>query len=453
MTFGIWFVVAGCVLVLMALTGTVLKRLPLSAAMIYLVVGIALSPVGAGLLTVDAVADATFLEHLTEVAVIVSLFTAGLKLRASLSDHQWRTPVRLATVSMAVTVGLIAAFCVFALGLPVGAAVLLGAVLAPTDPVLAGDVQVREVGDRDRVRFGLTGEAGMNDGTAFPFVMLGLGLLGLHDLGPGWWRWWVVDVLWAVGGGLGIGFLAGTGVAQLVLYLRKTHREAVGLDNFLALGLIALSYGTAILLHAYGFLAVFAAGLALRRVEMQSAANTDQKVERPTEEDAVHPEKAPAYMTEAVLGFNEQVEKLLEVAAVVILGALLTATRASWGAVALAATLFLIMRPAAVVIGLAGSPVVGVPRGLIAWFGVRGVGSLYYLTFAIGHGLPAEQARVIADLVVMTVAISVFVHGVSVTPIMDWYSTGSCSADGRRAEAQAAGNGWTRTAEAGRHSR
>lgn len=423
MTFAFWCMVVGGVLVVMALAGSVLQRLPLSAAMIYLGVGFALSPVGAGVLTVDPVADATLLEHLTELAVIVSLFTAGLKLRVPLSDRQWRTPVRLATVSMAATVGLIAVVGVFLLGLPVGAAVLLGAVLAPTDPVLAGDVQVREVGDRDHVRFGLTGEAGLNDGTAFPFVMLGLGLLGLHDLGDGWWRWWAVDVGWAVVGGLGIGFVFGTLVSRFVLYLRQTHRQAVGLDNFLTLGLIALAYGVAILSHTYGFLAVFAAGLAMRGVEMRRAGphragdnSTDGDAP-----DAVHPGKAPGYMTEAVLGFNEQIEKLLEVAAVVVLGVLLAVARPSWGAVGLAATLFLVIRPASVYLGLAGSPITGVRRGLIAWFGVRGVGSLYYLTYAIGHGVPPDLARVLADLVVMTVSISVVVHGVSVTPIMDWY--------------------------------
>jgi len=424
MMFPIWCVVVGGVLVLMALAGSVLKRLPVSSAMIYLGVGFALSPVGAGLLTVDAVADAALLEHLTEVAVVVSLFTTGLKLRVPLSDRQWGTPVRLATLSMAVTVGLIAAIGVFALGLPVGAAVLLGAVLAPTDPVLAGDVQVRQAGDRDRVRFGLTGEAGLNDGTAFPFVMLGLGLLGLHNLGDVWWRWWAVDVGWAVVGGLGIGLVSGTLVARLVLYLRETHREAVGLDNFLALGLIALAYGTAILLHSYGFLAVFAAGLALRRVEMQKTGThppADNLTTGDSAVDAVHPERAPAYMAEAALGFNEQIEKLLEVAAVVILGALLAVAHPTWAAVGLAAVLFLVIRPAAVLIGLAGSQVAGVRRRLIAWFGVRGVGSLYYLTYAIGHGVPSELADTIADLVVIVVSLSVVLHGVSVTPIMDWY--------------------------------
>jgi len=424
MTFAIWCVVVGAVLVVMALAGTVLKRLPLSAAMIYLGVGYALSPAGAGLLRVDPVADATFLEHLTELAVVVSLFTAGLKLRVALSDRRWRLPIRLAVVSMTATVGLVAAFGVFALGLPVGAAVLLGAVLAPTDPVLASDVQVRAVGDRDRVRFGLTGEAGLNDGTAFPFVMLGLGLLGLHDLGAGWWRWWAVDVGWAVAGGLTIGFGLGTLVGRLVLYLRKTHREAVGLDNFLALGLLALAYGTAVLLGAWGFLAAFAAGLALRTEEMRRTGDRPLEATGVSpDEAAVHPEKAPAYMAEAVLGFNEQVEKVLEVAAVLVLGALLAATRPTWAAAGLAAVLFLVVRPASVLAGLAGAGASSVQKGLIGWFGVRGVGSLYYLAHATGHGLPGDAARTLAELVVWVVALSIVAHGVSVTPLMDWYGS------------------------------
>jgi len=424
MMFASWCLVVGGVLVVMALAGSVLRRLPLSAAMIYMGIGYALSSAGAGLLVVDPVTDARFLEHLTEVAVIVSLFTAGLKLRVPLSDRLWRFPVLLATASMAVSVGLVAAVGVFALGLPVGAAVLLGAVLAPTDPVLAADVQVKEVGDRDKLRFSLTAEAGLNDGTAFPFVMLGLGLLGLHDLGAGWWRWWMIDVAWAIAAGLGIGFGLGTLVARVVLYLRKTHQEAVGLDNFLALGVIALAYGVAVLLGAWGFLAVFAAGLALRHEEMRHTGHRpaeDIKGTDGTESDAVHFEKAPAYMTEAILGFTEQVEKVLEVAAVLVLGALLASTRPTWAAAGLAAVLFLVVRPVSVFAGLA--PVRGwaVRRWLAGWFGVRGVGSLYYLTHATGHGLPDGLARSLADLVVWTVALSVVVHGVSVTPVMKRY--------------------------------
>ena len=128
-------------------------------------------------------------------------------------------------------------------------------------------MQVADPQDRDRLRFALTGEGGLNDGLAFPFAMLGLGLLGFHELGPWGARWFAIDCLWAIAGGLLIGAASGRLVGNLVLYLRVRHREAVGFDEFLALGLIALAYGIAVLTHTYGFLAVFAAGFALRRAE------------------------------------------------------------------------------------------------------------------------------------------------------------------------------------------
>src|SRR5829696_1569403 len=270
MTFTLWFLIAGGLLIFMALAGSVLKRLPLSTAMVYLAVGLGLGPLGVGLLDLSIVRDAALIERVAEVAVLISLFSAGLKLRMPLSEGRWRLPGRLAFGAMAITVGLIALAGVIGLGLPLGAAVLLGGLLAPTDPVLAADVQVEHPGDRDRLRFSLTGEAALNDGSAGPFVMLGLGLLGLHELGDFGWRWLAIDLLWAVAGGLAIGWLLGMLVGRLVLYLRRTHKEAVGLDDFLGLGLIALSYAVALLLHTYGFLAVFAAGLALRKIEASS---------------------------------------------------------------------------------------------------------------------------------------------------------------------------------------
>ena len=142
-----------------------------------------------GLLQLDIVTHASALERVTELAVIVSLFTAGLKLRVPVLDRRWLIAVRLAVISMALTVALVATAIVAVLGLPWGAAIIVGAILAPTDPVLASDVQVEHPFDQNRLRFALTGEASLNDGTAFPFLMLGLGLLGLHDLGGGLWRW------------------------------------------------------------------------------------------------------------------------------------------------------------------------------------------------------------------------------------------------------------------------
>lgn len=407
----------------MALAGSVLKRLPLTASMFYLGVGALLGPWVSGLLEVDVVAHAAIVERLAEVVVIVSLFTAGLKLRLPVVDQRWRPAGLLATVAMMLTILAVAALGVGA-GLPLGAAVLLGAVLAPTDPVLASDVQVTHEHDAEPVRFNLTAEAGLNDGTAFPFVMLGLGLLGVHDIGAGGVRWVLVDLLWAVTGGLGLGWLCGSGIGRLVIYLRRTHREAVGLDEFLTLGLIALAYGLALLVHAYGFLAVFAAGLALRRIERIDADARRQSSGRPPAGDdrATHADTAADAMARAVLSLNEHFERLGEVVVVVAIGAMLAWIESPGPGLVLAACVFFIIRPLATLATLAPLSSLGrTQRAFMAWFGVRGVGSIYYLAFALAHGVPDAWARTLADATLVVVTASIVLHGVSVTPLMRWY--------------------------------
>ena len=428
-TFTLWCLVAGALLIVMALSGEVVKRLPLTTAIIYLGAGFALGPPALGLIDLDPTADAAFVERVTEIVVLVSLFTAGLKLRMPWRDPRWRLPVSLAFASMVVTVGLIAVIGVAGLGLSWGAAVLLGAILAPTDPVLASDVQVAHATDRDRVRFGLTGEAGLNDGAAFPFVMLGLGLLDLHDLGTAGSRWLAIDVVWATLAGLAIGAGLGTAIGHLVVYLRRHHREAVGTDDFLALGLIALAYGAAILAHGYGFLAVFAAGSALRRIEHRATGHDEEPgavVARATtaedvEDPATDAQAAPAVMAETVLGFNEQLERIGEVAIVLLVGGMLWQTDLPWEAFWFAPVLFLVIRPMATWLGLRGAEVSPVQRRLIGWFGIRGIGSIYYLTYAIAHGLPDPLADRLAGLTIAVVTTSIVVHGISVTPLMERY--------------------------------
>lgn len=425
-TFTLACIVAGALLIAMTLGGSFIARLPLSSAMLYLGVGVAISPVGLGLVKLDALKNALLLERLTEVAVLVSLFTCGMKLEFRFRDGRWRIPVQLATVSMVLTVAAVTALGVYGLNLPLGAAVLLGAILAPTDPVLASDVQVSNPGDRDRLRFGLTGEGGLNDGTAFPFVMLGLGLLGLNELGEGGWRWWAVDVLWAVAGGLALGWLLGTLVGRAILYLRMRHREALGSDEFIALGLIGLTYGLALLSHTYGFLAVFAAGLALRRIDephvrpQVQATDPAGEALSPAEQEASGAE-APAHMMRAVERFNSQLESFVEVAIVLAVGVLVATTRFRTEVLWFIPVLFLVIRPTAVYLGLLGTPVKGTQRRLMGWFGIRGIGSLYYLLYAINHHIERALAQQLLSITLAVVVASVVAHGVSVTPLMKRY--------------------------------
>ena len=384
-----------------------------------------MGPYGVGLLSLDPLNSSGFLHRLAELAVIVSLFTAGLKLRLEWRDPRWRLPARLAVLSMVLTVVMIAVAGVVGLGLSVGAAILLGAVLAPTDPVLASEVEVDSPQDLDVLRIGLTGEAGLNDGTAFPFVMLGLGVLGLHELGAFGWQWVAVDLVWAVAGGLAIGALLGTAIGQFVIYLRRTHAEAVGLDEFLTLGLIALAYGSALLIHTYGFLAVFAAGLAFRHVEHRlTPGDLDEAIDdlaRSGEETATRAETAALHMAQEVLGFNERLGRIGELALVVLIGSLLTTANVTPQVLVFVVVLFVVIRPVSVLLGLAGSGTSPLHQRLLGWFGIRGIGSIYYLMYAIDHGLEEDVAATLVAATVTTIAVSVVVHGLSVTPLMTWY--------------------------------
>jgi len=172
----IWYLIIGAILISMALASTLIKRLPLSSATLYLFIGVILGTINPQSIWLDPIKDAKTLEIVTEIAVLISLFSAGLNLRLSVFDQRWWISVRLATISMLITIVLITLTGMWLVGMSIGIALLLASILAPTDPVLAADVGVDSPGDMDRLRLGLTGEAGMNDGAAFPFVMLALGL-------------------------------------------------------------------------------------------------------------------------------------------------------------------------------------------------------------------------------------------------------------------------------------
>lgn len=427
MSFASWSLFVGVLLITMVLVGTLLDRLPLSGAMIYLALGYAIGPGGFGVLTPDPYLYAGGLELVTEAALLISLFSVGLKLGVPLTDRRWVLPLRLAFPAMVLTVGMIAAVGYWGMGLSLGAAVLLGAILAPTDPVLASGVPSDPGANPDRVGFSLAGEGALNDGSAFPFVLLGLGLMGLHEIGAGGWRWWVVDLLWSTGGGLVIGAALGVMVGQLVVHLRTRHQNAVGFDEFLSLGLVATAYGVAQWFLASGFLAVFAAGLALSRVRERPLLGTvPHDLAAPVKESwATHSHHASSAMTRAVKGFNHQLEKLAELGIVLVIGALLPYAAPSatlWWFVPL---LFLVIRPLAVFAGTLGGALAWRPRAMMAWFGIRGIGSVFYLLYALFHGVSGPLAGQLLSLTLGTVVASIVLHGVSVLPLMNWYHRGA----------------------------
>lgn len=422
MTLASWFVLIGGLMLSMGFLTVVINRLPITSSMFYLAVGILIGPTGFALFHFNPLEQSGFLEILTECAVLISLFAAGVKMPVPVSFKRWRSPIQLAFLSMLITVILVAAFGYYILHLPLGAAVLLGAIIAPTDPVLATDVQVRHHGDEDHLRFALTCEAGMNDGSAFPFVMLGLGLLGLHELGEFGSQWFLIDILWATTAGLGIGVLFGCLLGYLVWYVRSYEQKFTVLHDFLGLGLIATVYGLSLYVNAWGFLAVFAAAVALRQTETTLVARkTNQQPQPALQDDEISKEtQAPfQHLSEGSLIFNEHLERISELVLIILLGGTLFIDSWSWRAVGFAAFVFIVARPLSVYIGLWRSNMPMPIRGMSAWFGVRGIGSLYYLMYAIQHGLPQEIALELIHLVFIAITLSIFIHGLSVKPLVN----------------------------------
>lgn len=409
MEFAGWLIAIGVLLVAIHASSHVVARVPASPAIVYFVLGMALGPWGFDWLHPDPVKHTAVLERACELALIVSLFATGSAVGTTLRVAHWRVPVRLASVAMVLTIALIALFAHFVLGLGAGAAVLLAGALAPTDPVLAGDVQVADAQDRDRLRFGLTGEAGLNDGAALPFVLLGLAMLAGDEAGPREWGSLAFAAAWGAAGGLALGAALGLVAGRWVVRRVRAGVQSVGTDAFFGLGLVAVAYGAALMIDAYGFLAVFAAAVALQ----WTVAGEGRKEKG--ESGAPHPAIAPLQQ------FNSDLESLFEFAVVIVVGALFTIVAVPIETLAVAIVLFLIVRPLSVLVALGGVPLEREQRALACWFGIRGVGSLYYIFFALSHGWQGAEAERTLGIVLGVVAASIFLHGISVTPLMSAY--------------------------------
>ena len=443
-----WLALTGAALLLVALSWSFLRPLPVSGAMLYLAFGLLLGPVGLGSVRLDPIGDAHWLERVSEITVIVSLFVGGLKLRLPFRHEAWRAAYALAGPVMLLSIAGVGLFGHFALGLTPAAALLLGAVLAPTDPVLAAEVTVEDASDRDPLRYALSGEAGLNDGAAFPFVALALLLVENDGRLGGWVGAWALDrLVWAVPAGLAIGFGVGWLFGRLAIRIRQRNGEEAAANDLLALAVVALAYTGAEFAHGWGFLAAFAAGLGLRRAEAVTVARADPWAATPepasTPADAPsggspaetllepnlpdghhrHPAMASGAVVRDVLTFGETLERLLGAVTVVLVGALVGVAW-DWRGVLVAAVLFAAIRPAATWLGLAGTPTTAAQRGLVAWFGLRGVGTLYYLAYAVGEGVGRSRAGEVIGLALTVVACSVVLHGISVTPLLRRYETG-----------------------------
>jgi NhaP-type Na+/H+ or K+/H+ antiporter len=401
---GVVYLVVGLATLVAALLPRLLGSMPLSLPMVFVGTGIAAFALFRDLPNPDPTQHSAIALHLTELCVVVSLMGAGLAINRAFSWRTWSTTWRLLAVTMPISIAAVALLGAFWLGLGAASAVLLAAALAPTDPVLASEVQVSEPltegqeDDDDEARFAVTSEAGLNDGLAFPFTYAAIAI-SLAGLAPAGWlgEWLLIDVVWR----LSVGVLVGLGVGWLLRRLFFSgFSQRLGFtdkaDGFIALAATFIAYGAAEVAEGYGFIAVFVCACTIRAAERTHGLH-------------------------AVLHtFVEQVERLLTVAVLVLLG----------GAVArgllepltlpdilLAVLILLVIRPLAGWLALSPGKTGPRERAVIAFFGIRGVGSLFYIAYGLQSGAFPGGERLWAIVGVVILG-SIVIHGVAATPVM-----------------------------------
>jgi NhaP-type Na+/H+ or K+/H+ antiporter len=392
----------GVLMALVAWLPLALRRLPLSLPIICIGLGAALFVLWPGKIVPLPTAYPEIAERFCEFVVIVALMGAGLKIDRPFSFARWRITWRLLLITMPLSIVGIMLIGHWMAGLPIAVALLLGATLAPTDPVLASDIQLGppKSGEDDEVRFGLTSEAGLNDGLAFPFVHLAILLAGAAGMAGEdvLIHWLGFSVLWKIGAGVVIGWLAGVAFGWATFRLPRASKLANTGDGLIAIAATFVSYGLAEAVLGYGFISVFVAALAFRHAHRQHDFHRDMH------------------------DFTEQIERLAMMALLLLFGGAIVnglLDPLHWADIAFALVVLVVIRPVAGLLGLAGLPASRGERLTLAFFGIRGVGSFYYLAYGLNHAELESPDRLWA-IVGLIVLLSVLMHGLSVTPVMRW---------------------------------
>ncbi|WP_019906129.1 cation:proton antiporter [Methylobacterium sp. 77] len=390
----------GALVLLTAWLPMALRQLPLSLPICCVAIGAGLSLIpGISGLSPQPEHHLRLIERTSEFVVIISLMGAGLKLDRRIGWRRWMVTWRLLAVAMPLTILLIGFLASHLLGLGVASSLLIAAALAPTDPVLASEVQVGppSQGGEDEMRFGLTSEAGLNDGLAFPFVNLAIALTAANGLGAGGWAEWIgISLVWKILAGIVLGAAMGRGLGWLTFHLPNRARLSRTGDGFVALGITCLTYAAVEAVHGYGFVGVFVAALAMRWSDRGN--------------DYHH----------ALYGSAEAFERLAMMVLLVgfglaIGGGLLRDL--TWEGIAFALLVLFAVRPLCGWISLIGHDKPASERAVISVFGIRGLGTIYYLAFALGHAA-FERPGLLWSTAGLTILLSIILHGVSVSPIL-----------------------------------
>ncbi|MGF1493826.1 MAG: cation:proton antiporter [Microcoleaceae cyanobacterium] len=338
-------------------------------------------------------------EYLTELVVVISLAGAGLAIDCPFRFKTWASTWRLLGIAMPIFIGITALLGYYLLDLSLASSILLGALLAPTDPVLAGSVQVGPPnrGEEDPARFSLTTEASLNDGLAFPFVYLAIGFAEHSSAGDWLINWAAVDLVYRVVMGCLVGIGVGWFLSHYVFcHSDETEREE-SREGLLVMSAIFLAYGLGELFHGYGFLAVFTAAVAGR----QKVARGDSYHQKPYQ-------------------FATQLEDILLSLLLIAFGGFIATSNIqflSLNAILFAVLLLFLARPAAGIISLNSLRFRKTEKWAIAFLGIRGFGSFYYLTYAQNHG-EFSDIETLWQVTTVVILASLLVHGITATLAM-----------------------------------
>jgi NhaP-type Na+/H+ or K+/H+ antiporter len=385
-------VIIGVAILAMAWMPAMTERFRVSYSVIYVAFGCLLYYFLDFLPKPDLKANNAITLHLAELVVIVSLMGTGLKIDQKFHFRTWHVPFRLVSINMFLCIGAMMALCVYLLNFSPVLALLIAAVLSPTDPVLATDVQVGAPHEdtRDNVKFSLTAEAGFNDGIAFPFVWLAIAWAGISSGSEvNLADWALIYVLYKFGIAVVSGILLGRLVAYLIFGFPKKNNMLETRDGFVSIAATLLVYGVTELIHGYGFVAVFIAGLAIRDNER------DHKFHKRLHE------------------FSEQVERILVGIMLILFGGSLVngiLDHLTWKMVLAGLVFIFVIRPVTTYLSLIGSRLHIKEKVIIAFFGIRGVGSVYYLVFAYSVARFGHENE-LWSLVAFVILISIIIHG------------------------------------------
>lgn len=337
--------------------------------------------------------------HLTELIVIISLMGTGIKIDRAFSFKSWSAPLKLIGITMLFCIAAAAVMGYYFLGLSIASATLLGAALAPTDPVLASDVQVGPPNNKEmsEVKFTLTSEAGLNDGVSFPFTWLAISIgLLLAGTEVSFVEWFAFDVLYRIAAGVAIGFLCGKAIGFILFRLSEQSGVVSTRDGFLAIAVTLLVYGLTELACGYGFISVFICSITLR-----------------------HYEKDHRYHQE-LHTFTDQIERLLLSLLMILFGGALASGILK--PVTLPMFLFsvvflLLIRPLAGRLALSKSNMSQKEKWAVGFFGIKGLGSIFYLSFAFSE-FDFQYKDELWAIVSLTILLSIIIHGLSATTVM-----------------------------------